>query len=337
MKPTIAEYVDLWKRVQGQDGQGKFTPGEPDPFWGERHIVVSYSELAAWRDCDLKHWLSYRQRQPDQSSFPGTKRGTEWHRIMEQWFNGRKARVSRDVLIDQIVADHFNLNACGSDEERDRQAACRWMFDGFLQQEKALWRGHRILEVEQEAMFPLGYVMIDTGERVHIWLKTICDLLTVYDGLLWVVDHKSASKVSKQEKDMAFDDQSGLYLASQGFLRHLKVGGGIWNYAISTQLKTRERTMDERFWQVMHRRSPKEPLRILAEALSDAVDMYSDPLDYEPTRSPHPERCRWCSHRSECLYARKDDRPVRLVKPVRADWRPEGMNAVEIFPSWVTA
>lgn len=157
----------------------------------------------------------------------------------------------------------------------------------------------------------------------------LCDVVSFFNGKIWVWDHKSTTKNQKSESDMDFDDQSGLYLAGYAEKTGLKVGGGIWSYAVTEQLKRRERELDERFWQVWHNRNPNECKRILMEAARSAGEAYRLPLDVEPVRSPDPDKCRWrCDHRSACYYARQSDRRVYLRAPFRPDQLPQGMEGL---------
>lgn len=292
---------------------------------GKHRVRVSYSEIKAFRDCQLKHWLSYRHRQTPERTGRAADLGTRWHKMQQRLFETIKAGGSVEDAVADMLAEDLNPNAAGSYDELEKMAQLRWMLDGWLQVYPELIKGHRVLSVEQELVFPLPEI----HPHVRFYLKVLADVVTAHNGYLWVWDHKSVAKRAGNEKDMDFDDQSGLYLAGYAQTSGMKVGGGIWSYAVTEQLKRKERTLDERFWQLWHRRTEPEMRRILLEAAQTALDAYRRPLAVEPVRSPNPDHCRWmCDHRAECFYARKDDRPVFLRAPFKPDQLPQGAEFV---------
>lgn len=290
-------------------------------------IVVSFSEIAAWRSCPLKHWLDYRQRQPGTSG-PAADTGTIWHLMMQDWYGGRMAGRSLDLLAIEIPARRLTWNPT-SEAEQNMLGTLLWMWDGWLLNGDP-FPTHTVLGVEHEWRTPLPRVP-GQPENVSFTLKTIVDLvLRDMHGRLVLVDHKSQAKhedAYSLSKDMDMDDQLGLYLYAA---RHRKARArdmsACWSYACTTDLKKTPRPPEQRFWQVWSARTEQAIQATAVEAAESAMDAYARPLQIEPPRHTDKEACRWrCSHRSPCYFARDAGRPVALVEPTRADQAPDGV------------
>lgn len=295
-------------------------------------ITVSWSEISAWRKCPLKHWLSYRQRQPEPSSGPAAGLGTVWHLMQEDWYRGRMEAIlsGRSIvpLASSVPAQHLTFEP-RSEAEIDQLSTLLWMWDGFLVNGDPFHDAF-ILGVEQQWVVPLPRVP-GQPRRVRFWLKVKMDLVVRRGRRIIIVDHKSQAKWASPDtlsRDMEIDDQLGLYL----YAARKELGvparnlSACWNYAVTTDLKTHPRDPSQRFWQSWSARTEGALDRLAIEATETAMAAYHRPLQIEPPRHPDKEECRWrCGHRSNCYYARDADRPVQLVEPTRADQAPLGV------------
>lgn len=289
-------------------------------------ITVSFSEITAFRSCPLKHWLSYRQRQPDVSG-PAADLGTEWHLLMQDWYTGRLEGRSPERLGVEIPARRLTWKPT-SEAEQNMIATLLWMWDGWLLNGDP-FQYHEILGVEAELRTPLPRVP-GQPDDVQFELKTVVDLVARSGRRLSVVDHKSQARFEQANslaKDMDMDDQLGLYLyamSARGVAARSM--DAVWSYACTTDTKTKPRPPEERFWTVHSARTPQAIRATAIEAAETAMDAYARPLAIEPPRHTDKEACRWrCSHRSRCYFARDAGRSVELSEPTRADQAPLGV------------
>lgn len=278
----------------------------------------------------MQHWLDYRQRQPRPQGGYSAGLGVVWHLMMQDWYRGRQGRVSQDDLAVSIPATHLTWTP-RSEAEQDSLSTLLWMWDGFLQTGDA-FRDGTVMGVEQEWVVPLPRV---SGQPSHVSvnLKVVIDLLIRRGADRWVVvDHKSQARhqeAGSLSRDMDMDDQLGLYLyavrqRTGAPARHLSA---CWNYAVTTDTKTKPRPPEDRFWLAWSARTDMAIDRIAIDAAQSALDAYARPLDVEPPRHADKENCRWrCNRREPCYYARDANRPVELQEPTRADQAPDGID-----------
>lgn len=197
--------------------------------------VVSYSELASYRQCPLKHELEYNQRWTKENRPDGALAiGSAWHLIMEDHY--RAMMLAQDGKMSWEMRQAVAVNA-----GRTRLATMRndlnydllvWMYNGYVEQwkdEAATWH---IEAVERKFIAPLPVEWVDLNRpKPRVGIKVRLDVL-VYDtetGGYWIVDHKSGADLPVSQ-DLEIDDQFGLYTA---ILRDvgIKVMGAIHNAA----------------------------------------------------------------------------------------------------------
>jgi hypothetical protein len=182
--------------------------------------IVSYSELASYRQCPLKHELEYNQRWTKPQREDGAlARGSAWHAILEDHYrammlaqNGKNSPELR--MRAAIQAGRKRLATMRNDVNYPLLV---WMYDGYLERypnQAAEWH---IQSVERKFVAPLpdlwkkrpeGSLMPRIGIKVRLDL-VVRDMET---GGLWVVDHKSGADLPTQQ-DLEIDDQFGLYVA----------------------------------------------------------------------------------------------------------------------------
>lgn len=274
----------------------------------------------------MKHWLSYRQRQPQKPGGRARDIGKIWHSMMQDWFSQIQERDFPDA--DTIVTKYLNWQPA-SEEDSDVLSTLLWMWDGFLVNGDPFvaWT---VYGVEKEYLTPLPPIP-GQPKHVTIVLKSIIDLILRKQTRWAIVDHKSQGQKSDPDtltRDMDMDDQLSMYLATifihEGVAAHKM--SAIWNYAVTKDLKKTPRPPEDRFWLSYSARSEQELRRAMAEFSESVLDAYARPAVQEPPRHPDKENCRWrCDHRSICFYARQSDRPVQLEPPQRLDQVPLGL------------
>lgn len=291
--------------------------------------VVSYSELDAFRQCPLKHFLTYKQRWTKGVVEGGAlDKGTQWHLVLEahygvirtfqqdvlrqlgvsEAYGPTKAQL-REVLRQQRKAEQQLLDACelavtpllsGPDGKRSEvQELLVWMYEGYVER----WGADCdwfIVDIENKETLPLRD---RDGVETRYHLKVRIDLI-VWDrvtGRYWIVDHKSAADLA-QKKDLELDDQFGLYTWLMRVGLGMDIQGSIHNGA-RTKLLKRAMTLDERYARTPMFRSPVELLNIALDALR--VAEAAGDMD-QPYSSPNPGQCGWkCDVREPHLALRK--------------------------------
>jgi hypothetical protein len=278
--------------------------------------TVSYSEIDTYRQCALKHQLSYmeRWRKTGDEAEP-LVRGTLFHSVMEAHYGAllkwQQEPVGTPVpeAQDLFLAVAPFLYEEGTGEQSDRQELVEWIYRGYVEHYQADY-DWEIVAIEHPIEFPM---FNRHGEVSDIVLKGTVDLI-VKDhsagGGLWIVDHKTCKNLPKQ-KDFDMEDQTGIYtflMKRNGF----DIRGAIYNHCRTERLKTREMGMDERFKRTLTVRSDDELFRMVAEAEEQIQEAYQRDLGVDTPevrdapRTPDGERCGWkCGYTEPCLAGRK--------------------------------
>ena len=259
-------------------------------------ITVTYSELDTFRQCALKHNLSYVQgwRQVAKPGSPLT-RGSLYHNVMEVHYTWLKRDPEADLReIQAFVRKHLLFNNPVADVD---QVLVDWMYDGYIE---CYGRdpGWEILEVETAYRTPLG----PPSSPFRLAMKLDLVVRDKMTEQLWLVDHKTAKDFTRQT-EIDIDDQFGLYtwgLRQQG----MDIMGTIRNDCRTQRNKTKPMTMDQRFRRVKTFRTKVELANIAADAYDCARAAYGEGrVIYS---SPAPDRCTWrCGYLQPHLMRRK--------------------------------
>lgn len=278
-------------------------------------IVVSYSELDAFRQCPHKHDLAHRQGWTPDKVGPALTKGRLYHLVLQLHYEliregvGTKARrqAITDLLVDSI--EEYTEETC---------ELIAWMYDGYedMWGEDSDWV---IISVEDQRLCRLP----DTsgrGSRFYLRMRTdlIMQERTVEVaghrvnasrdpenkrfGKIWLVDHKSGKDLPTQ-RELDIDDQFGLY--TWGIRKDgLRVFGALYN-AGRTYRHKEERPVEERFSRTRLYRTDKELDNLAREAFLTARTAYTYESGDAP-RAPDSDRCRWrCPFTEACLHGRK--------------------------------
>lgn len=306
--------------------------------------TVSYSEIDTYRQCRLKHQLSYIERWRQTGEEPeALARGTLFHSVMERHYKVLKEARDPNSEVGQYyrrlrsekspeevrtaLAEDLYLGAApmlyteGTGEQNERQELVEWIYRGYVDTYN-VDRDWEVMEVE----FPLAFWLpSEGGGRSSTKLAGTVDLIVRWNGGLWIVDHKTCKDLPKpSRKDFDLEDQTAIYaylLKQHGW----DVRGAIYNFCRTTKLKTREMGADERFLRHLTVRSDAELERCALEAMDLMREAYReynkmvrrDGEEGQRSRTPDGERCGWkCAYTEACLEGRK--RPERM-RPMLED------------------
>lgn len=219
---------------------------DPGPLQPWQETYVSYSELAAFRQCPLKWRWSYRDRWDSDRAKPALDRGTVWDAMLQTHYAGWMAGQDR---ADTSLQTLETLREAGMAEVEDVELL-EWMYDGYvsryLEEDRATWD---VLANQLTMVLPLPDPDDPTKDG-PIGLKVKIDRVARHRPTkgLWVWDDKTGKQQPKQAA-LDIDDQFKLY---QWGLRRTgrQVAGFLVNHARTERLK-RDMAGDERF--VRHR------------------------------------------------------------------------------------
>lgn len=274
-------------------------PGKPAPLPTRKvePVVVTYSELDTFRQCPLKHKLSYVEgwREEPKVGSP-LSRGALWHNAMELHYTWLRRHPNIELSqIRKFVGKHLLIDPQTGEQNED-QRLVEWMLEGHHQcyAKDPQWE---LVEIEAAHRVRLG----PPNSRFYLQFKIDLLVRDKRTNQLWLVDHKSARDFSRQV-EIDIDDQFGLYTWG---LRQLGVDvmGTIRSDA-RTQRNKGQMTMDQRFRRVPTFRTNVELNRIAADAYDCARSAYSGHrVVYS---APAPDRCAWrCSYLQAHLMIRK--------------------------------
>lgn len=278
-------------------------------------VIVSYSELDAFRQCNHKHLLGYKERWTAPSTSPALAKGTLWHLVLEDHYKllmawqraGRPRAIDIDgalMPVELALMQRMNFHVFdegGNYAHPEYGPLIEWMYQGYIEK-YGLDSKWQILAVEHGPVVPLP---TERGTRSMFRLKLKIDLvvkdLSMTHPKIWIVDHKSGKDLPT-EKMLDIDDQFGLYTWAMRQLGK-PVFGSIHN-AARTQRNKSPMALEDRMMRTMLSRTDRELDRIAIEAYQTAREAYG-PLN-KGQRAPDSDRCRWrCDFTEPCLHGRK--------------------------------
>jgi hypothetical protein len=282
-------------------------------------IIVSYSELDTFRQCPLKHHLTYRMRwtKPTKED-SALARGSLWHLVMETHYGviktaqaGKRIPLSeeRAVLTEAARQVAKLLVDPVTGEVTDNQELIAWMYDGHVEK-WGIDRDWRIMGVEHQIITPLRDAR---GRRSRFHLKAKMDLVVMNwsDGGLWVVDHKSGANLPTA-MDLEIDDQFGLYTWSMREVGKPVVGS--IHSANRTKRNKGPMPIDTRLSRTYLNRGEAELTNLALDAYHAARAAYpTRPENRALYSSPDPRNCGWKCDVKEPHLVMRTGRPVGEV------------------------
>lgn len=278
--------------------------------------TVSNSEVETYRQCRLKHQLSYMERWRSDEEVEALARGTLFHSVMEAHYKLLKQARDEGFTVEAedlalVVMPHLYEEGTGAQTER--QELVEWIYRGYVDCYD-LDRDWEVVGVEVPLDEPL---LRENGQDSGLRLAGTADLL-VKDrsagGGLWIVDHKTCKDLPK--KDFDLEDQTAIYawlLKQKGF----DIRGAIYNHCRTYKLKTREMEHDERFKRSHTVRGDAELARCTYEVIELMEEAYGRMLvaknsatgeweSRDAPRSPNGDTCGWkCGYTEACIAGRK--------------------------------
>lgn len=288
---------------------------------GPPPIVVRHSEIQDFRQCPLKHRLSWTEGWHDPVREAGGARdlGGVWHEVMQIRYQClRDAQVQGAPLDEDMVADLVShvIEAANS----DLRETLWWMYDGYVEKygpDSDL----EILSVEEVLSVPFHdeddrplVIEVDGVRRpiLYSWRTDVLARSRTYRGVV-VVDHKSTANPLGQ-MDIDLSDQFGLYTVAWRRLGE-KIRGQLVNQAKTAKLK-RPMTMDERFSRTPSIRTPTELRNIELDAVDTIHAMLGERNRRRPYSNPDPRSCGWkCDFKEAHLRLRRNADPNK-VRPI---------------------
>lgn len=292
-------------------------------------IIVSYSELDAFRQCPLKHHLLYGQRWTKPVK-PGSAldKGSLYHACMEVVFklvkayqddpsnkhhkNPKDGSAEHKMLMNSIWTKlRPLLSDPDSGGQTEVQGLIEWMIEGFFKY-WGLMDNWQILGVEHQLLVPLRD---QNGRRSRYILKAKLDLV-IRDrrtGTRWVVDHKSGQNLPTY-MDLDIDDQFGLY--TWGMREVNRPVQGSIHAANRTQRNKGPMALSDRMGLTPLNRDEVELTNIALDAYFTARAAYP-PKSGEPARysSPDPRQCGWkCDIKEPHLLMRRGRKPAEVMR-----------------------
>jgi hypothetical protein len=170
--------------------------------------ALTYSEIRTWKQCRVKHDMSYRQKFTAKEGASYFRRGNFVHRFIERMYLEIKpGKITFEQLMAELEKE-WNLYAQSEltlqkDEDlKVEYAVIRGMVNGYYH--------YFFLKEEFEGYLPELEVSVTVGEAVA-WAKI--DGVVKTDGKYFINEIKSVSGFSETDKKMLnIDDQTNHYL-----------------------------------------------------------------------------------------------------------------------------
>lgn len=289
---------------------------------GPDDLIVTHSELDAYRRCPLMWMLAYKERWTlqERDDEHALTKGILYHEVMEQHYLALQKHGQNATGLAVAEARARDLLWTGADQS-ELQALVWWMYTGYVAKYGAdpQWE---ILGVE---------VKFQARLKGRYFLKGKLDLVIRERKTLkiWIVDHKSGANLpTEMELDIA--DQFGLYswLLREG---GIVVAGAIHSANRTTmnqgdraenwttledgtekalKANIKRQTLEQRMKRTLLARGDRELDAIANDAWATAVNAYPQfdgrgQLPIYSSPKPTMGGCGWCDFLEPHLMARK--------------------------------
>lgn len=287
-------------------------------------IEVRHSEIADFRQCPLKHRLSWTEGWHDPRRESGGARdlGTVWHLIMKLRYEHIRACQQDGNGVDEDVLGELVSHIIES-AHSDLRETLYWMYDGYVEMYGADSE-LEILSVEQTLRVPFHDeddqpLMIEVdGVRRPVLYSWTTDTLVRWRAMrgIFVMDHKSTGQPLGQV-DIDLSDQFGLYTVAWRRLGKT-VRGQLINQVKTKALK-RPMTLEERFDRKNSIRTSAELRAIELDAVDTIYAMLSPRNRRRSYSNPDPRTCGWkCDFKEPHLRLRRNTDPKKVWPILRS-------------------
>jgi hypothetical protein len=190
-------------------------------------MLLTYSSLAAFKNCRRRYHFRYvegleQKERPVYFDF-----GTAIHLGLAGHYKG----VSNGIVLDEV--DRHFLESAWDEEDQERLA--KWMdarrlaasmLRGYFERYKV--EPFKVLDVEREFVLPIIDVRGEAFESIKLAGKV--DAIVEEGGGLWVMEHKTASKIDENYlAGLTLDQQSMIYLEAMERVYGKSFRGVIYN------------------------------------------------------------------------------------------------------------
>lgn len=301
--------------------------------------IISYSEMDTFRQCPLKHQLSYKERwkKPFKIGTP-LSRGSLWHHIMEVHYsvimkhypNGKNRIPTKQIPIvleeAWVAVREYLFNEVTGAQDED-QVIITWMYKGYVEK----WgvdNDWQIIAIE----YPFEVILDDLdGNPSNFALKGKIDILALDRRLggFWIWDHKSGADLPTAMA-LEIDDQFGGYSWAMQQKLGYNIRGSLHNAARTKMNKGDEpgailngnvkmQTLEQRFSRTPLNRSEVEQLNLARDFYAAAINAYPPEDKRLPIySSPDPRQCSWkCDFKEQHLLARGGREIHEVLKEYR--------------------
>jgi PD-(D/E)XK nuclease superfamily len=287
-------------------------------------IVIRHSEIADFRQCPLKHRLSWVEGWHDPVREAGGARdlGQIWHEVLAIRYRELQktyphSRGEEDEFESRVSDAVSHVIERAHSEHRE---TLWWMYDGYVE-EYGIDPELEVLSVEETLQVPFHdeddqplVIEVDGVRRpiLYSWTTDIFARIRTMRGL-FVIDTKSTAQPLGQ-MDIDLSDQFGLYTVAWRRLGE-NVRGQMVNQ-VKTKKLQRPMTLSERYDRKYSIRTPAELRNIELDAVDTIYAMLGERNRRRPYSSPDPRTCGWkCDFKEPHLRLRRNADP-RKVKGI---------------------
>jgi hypothetical protein len=285
--------------------------------------IFSYSQMQSWDRCEMLWDYSYKRNWYKVRKEEGLNLGTELHKGLQFWYDHAIARTPKEErkellfgYFDQRMKDHStNIEMLGIIQFATR-LLMRYVNE-FSPDEDS---GHKILATEHHFTVPF-----QTGNKRNFILQGYIDLLTSYDGNLWVWDHKSSEGQFWTPAQVEMEPQTPLYAAAlreQGQKPHGVIINMIHTYRYAKGVDSAK--IEQLFCREKSYRTDRQ-LNTIVQEMKFLVDDLLEKKDV-PRRSMRLD-CKSCSFQAPCALRIRgiDDEPL-----LHSDYVQKDKNEIEL-------
>lgn len=198
----------------------------------EEHQTVSWSEIKTFQRCPKSHDYKYLQRLVPRAKQRPLFLGSWVHAALQTHYTHGDWKIGHQEYVDQWDAlfeeEREELRKRGKGMMPPLPEIVERIMKSYVYYSKGdVWE---VVAVEQEFEVPTPLVV----NGVRQYLKGIIDLVIKdQDGLLWVIDHKTASTIPEPTSFHAMDPQLMLYPWAAKIAWGWDVAGIFYNYVKS--------------------------------------------------------------------------------------------------------
>jgi DNA helicase-2/ATP-dependent DNA helicase PcrA len=264
----------------------------PSPRRGEGEVVLSYSAIAAYRDCPRQYWYRYEQRLPAIQSAEAVN-GVILHEVLRRAGEARQGgQKVTAALLSSLHAEVWSTTAFP-----DARRAPTFKRNGAAQLEA--YRKGGSFDSKPE------YLEQSFTASLDGWtLRGVIDRVDRTDGGWTILDYKSGRPVARGRRDL----QVALYAIGAANALHLEPQGGAPGSGSARPAAPRRDVPPQIKLEVVYLASGEtiqleRPDALVAEAQKQGAEVADGARAGRFEARPERRRCRLCPYRLACADA----------------------------------